>query len=123
DPAEDDEPDHAVQAVLGGRVGYRLAGPVGEEGDAGRPDDAAGRIPGEELPPVHPADPGEPRGRDAEHGEEAREEDRLATVALEEPFGRRQGAVGVPLDELEPHNQLPAADPPEPVPDVVTDDR
>ena len=121
--AEHEQDDHRVEPVLADRLGDRLAGPVGEQRDAGRPEDAAGRVPEEEPPPLHVAEAGEPGGRDPQDGDEAAEEDRLRAVLLEEPLARRQRLLGVAANEAPPVDQRTAAVAAERVADVVADDR
>src|SRR3954469_21574974 len=68
--------DHArrVQPVTVDRLGRGVSRVVREEPDAGRPADPAGRVPEEELPPVHMAETCDPGRRVAQHGDEAAEE-------------------------------------------------
>ena len=78
--AADDEHRDAggrVQAVRLDRVGGRLARRSTRRGRPRRPDDPAGRIPEEEPPPLHLAEPGDPGGREAQDRDEAAEEHRL----------------------------------------------
>ena len=81
--------DRRVDAVACERVRRGLAGVVREQSDADRPDDPAGRVPEEEPPPLHARDARHPGAGDAQAAEEAREEDGLAAVPLEEPFRGR----------------------------------
>ena len=123
DGADDEQDDHRVEPVLADRLRNRLAGPVGEQRDARCPDDPARGIPGEELPPLHVAETGEPRGGDPQDGDKASEEDRFRAVLLEEPLARRKRLLGVPAREVPPVDQRTAAEPAERVADVVSDDR
>src|SRR5204862_6917169 len=87
------------------------------------PDDAAGGIPDQKLPPVHAADAGQPGGRDAQERDEAAEEDGLAPVFLEEPLGGRQRLLEMAARDRPAEEQPAAARAAEPVADVVADDR
>src|SRR6476660_330359 len=106
--AERDDDRGAEHAVTAERVGGRLAEEVGEQPEASRPDDAARRVPEEEAPPRHVRDAGEPGRRDAEHGDEAADEDGLAAVLAEEALAGRQGALRVAP------NRPPAVEEPSP---------
>jgi len=91
---------HAVEAVLGSGGGQpSFAGPVARRATPVAQTMPPARVYATNCT-VHATIPGATpplRG----DGEDAREDDRLAPVKLEEPFGRRKGAVGVPLDELD----------------------
>src|SRR5260370_1473283 len=88
--AQADQHEHGEQGGPGGdeiavpldRVGRRFPGVIRDEADARRPDDSTERVPEEELPPVHPADAGDPGGGEAEDGDEAAEEHRLRPMAF-----------------------------------------
>src|SRR5581483_10692677 len=101
------------------RVGSRLAAVVGKQRHAGCPADPAGGVPEEEPPPRHPAEAGHPRRREPEDRDEAREEDGLASVLLEEALGGRDDALGEALDPFPPPQDLPSPTPRNPVAAVV----
>src|SRR5205823_9426815 len=100
-----------------------LAAVVRDEPDAESPHDAAGGIPDEETPPLHPCDPCHPRAGDAEPAEEARQEDGLSAVTFEEPLARRKQAIGNSCEPRPAIQESPSDLATEPVADVVADDR
>ena len=61
--------------------------------------------------------------RDAQERDEPADEDGLRAVSLEEALGRRQHPLRVPPRDRPAVDQRPAAVAPEPVADVVADDR
>src|SRR3954447_4919180 len=117
------EPDAGVEPVVVDRVGRSAAGVVGDDPEGRRPDDASGRIPEEEAPPVHVADPGEPRRRHPQDRDEAAEEDGFRSVALEEALGGWEDASEVVAEVRNAPQQRPAALAADPVARVVADDR
>src|SRR5262249_4812861 len=127
DPPEDDrEGDGSgrVEPVALNRVGRSFAPVVRDQSDRRRPDDPAGGVPEQELPPVHPREAGDPGDGVAEDGDEATEEDRLAAVARHQRLGPRKNAVGVAVQPAPAAKEGPAAEPPDqPVAEVVADDR
>ena len=123
DDREHAEHDDGDQPVPADSIGGGLAGVVGEQADAGRPDDAAGRVEGEEAPPLHVADAGHPRSRHPQDRDEAAEEDRLAAMLLEEALGGGQRPFRIARDRTPPLEQPAPAVAPERVADVVADDR
>src|SRR5207248_3807160 len=73
EPADEEDDGDAgcgEEAVVGDRVGGRLAAVVGDEPDGRRPRDPAGRIPEKEIQPVHSPEPGDPRGGEPTEGGE-----------------------------------------------------
>src|SRR5438034_3573929 len=92
----------AEQPVLRDRVRRRAAEIVRHQRHDGRPNDPARRVPREEAPPLHAGETGDPRSRNAQPGDEPREEDRLAAVLLEEALSAWDHAVAEPLDDRVP---------------------
>ncbi|HEY7208303.1 MAG TPA: HAMP domain-containing sensor histidine kinase [Gaiellaceae bacterium] len=101
DPAlaevDDDQAEHHRERDADGRespvafdgVGRRVPRVVGDQADGDRPHDASERVPEEKAAPRHPAEPGDPRGRVAQNGDEPAEEHDLAAVAPHQPLGGR----------------------------------
>src|SRR2546423_4681911 len=73
------EPDAGVEPVVVDRVGRSATGVVGDDPEGRRPDDASGRIPEEEAPPRHVADPGEPPRRHAPDRDQAADKTGLSS--------------------------------------------
>ena len=111
------------QAVAADRVGGRVSGEVGDEAHEHRPADPAGRVPAEEPPPAHARDPRHPGGGHAKDGEEPTDEDRLGTVPVEEPLRPGQHGLRPAADEPPALQEPASAGPPDPVAEVVADDR
>src|SRR4029078_2564551 len=101
----------------------RLADVVRDQPDAEGPDDPARGVPGEEPPPRHAREARHPRSGDAHAAEERRQEDRLAAVPIEEALGRGQDPVAEALEQRKTIDQAATAFAPDPLADVVADDR
>ena len=114
DDTEREQRQDAVEAVLLDRLRGRLAGPVGEHRDAGRPEDPTGGVPHEEPPPGHVAEPGEPRGGHAQDRDEAAEErPSWRRASAKNRSDGRQRLVRVALREAPAVDQRATAEPAE----------
>src|SRR5207244_545185 len=79
-------------------VGRRFAGVVRDEADRRRPRDPARRVPEEELPPLHAAQAGDPRGGEAEDRDEAAEEHRLPAVPVHDALRSGEETIRVAVE-------------------------
>jgi len=115
--------DQPVDAERFHGAAGRVPEEVGEQPDAGRPADAAERVPHEERPPAHARGARQPRRPDAQAEQEAPEEHRLGPVGLEERLADSQhllALTGERAGALQQPAPAPAADL---IADVVADDR
>jgi hypothetical protein len=72
---------------------------------------------------VHVREPGDPGACDAQPTRPAREEDRLASVAFEEPLGRRQHAIAEAADGVVALEEPASEQTARPVAGVVSENR
>src|SRR5713226_7229708 len=120
---DDDHGPCADESVVADRIRGRAPEVVRDKRDGNRPRDSARGVPEEEAPPFHAREAGYPRASDAEAAEPAREEDRLAAVFLEEPLRSGKHARAETPDDPVALEEAAAELAPEPVADVVADDR
>src|SRR4051812_39553813 len=109
-----DDRDAADQPIFVDCLCGCLAELICDHADDRPPDDSAERIPEEEAPPRHLANPCKPRRRDPQKRDEPPEEHRLRPVAGEEALRGRQGPLERVADDRRPGEQRASPLPPDP---------